>query len=277
MGVKVAVASGKGGTGKTFVATNLVSVIGGQLVDCDVEEPNAHLFLKPRMERMLPVTVTVPRVDESKCDHCRRCAEACRYHALLVLSDRVLFFEELCHSCGVCRFVCPHGAIWEEEKEIGQVRIGEANGVRFIGGVLRVGEPRAVPVIKEAKAQVDPQGPCILDAPPGTSCPAIETVKGSDFCLLVTEPTPFGISDLKMAVEAFRKLGVKMGVVINRCDLGEGAREFCLREGLEVLCEIPFDSRISQVYADGHLVVDKLPEYEEVFRRIWKGIRKSVG
>lgn len=273
----IAVASGKGGTGKTFVATNLAAVLEEvQLVDCDAEAPNAHLFLRPEIEKVHPVTINVPRVDEDRCSHCRRCAEACQYHALLVLPTEVLVFEELCHGCGACSYVCPEGAISERPREIGRVEVGRRGKIRFLRGILKVGEPMATPVIRAAKALRSPGLPTILDAPPGTSCPVVETVKGADFCCLVTEPTPFGLYDLELAVGMLRKLGVKMGVVINRSDIGTGAREFCQKEGLPVLGEIPFREEISRACSEGLLAVEEFPELRGLFLKLWEKVGEAA-
>lgn len=267
----LAVASGKGGTGKTLVATNMASVAGEvQLVDCDAEEPNVHLFIKPiETEGVIPVTLSLPQIDEEKCTHCGRCAEACEYHALMVLGQQVLLFEELCHGCGACSFVCPEGAISERPREIGRVEVGKRGSLRLIQGVLHVGEPMPSPVIRKAKALIDPSVMAILDAPPGTSCPVVETVKGADFCCLVTEPTPFGLYDLTLAVGMVKKLGVKMGVVLNRADVGDqGVREYLQGEEIPLLAEIPFDPRISEVCSRGGLVVEELPHYRGLFSSI---------
>lgn len=273
----VAVASGKGGTGKTFVATNLAAVLKEvQLIDCDVEAPNAHLFLKPEIERVYPVTLGVPQVDENRCTHCRRCAEACQYHALMVLPREVLIFEELCHGCGTCSYICPEGAIWERPREIGRVEMGRSGPIRFVRGVLNIGEPMASPVIRAAKAFREPGLVTILDSPPGTACPVVETVKGADFCCLVTEPTPFGLYDLEIAVQMLRKLGTRMGVVINRSDVGTGAREFCKREGLSVLAEIPFREEIGLACSRGLLVVEEFAELRDLFLRLWERIGEAI-
>ncbi|RUM87797.1 MAG: (4Fe-4S)-binding protein [Thermodesulfatator sp.] len=273
---RVVVASGKGGTGKTLVATNLAWVAEAQIVDCDVEEPNVHLFFQVRREKRLPVKVWLPEINEEKCDYCGRCAEVCRFHALLIFPRQVFLFEEFCHSCGVCEYVCPVKAIGRRLKEIGEVRKGRAGKVTYIGGVLQVGEPRGTPVIKALKQEIDPSVPSILDAPPGTSCLAMEAVKGADLCLLVVEPTPFGLADAALAVEAFKKLGVKMAALINRSDLGEGAEEFCRHHGLEILGRIPLDRKIAEVYTEGLLVAEELPRYQELFSQVWEGIRGSL-
>jgi MinD superfamily P-loop ATPase len=264
----ISVASGKGGTGKTTIAINLALTLEQvQFLDCDVEEPNAHLFLKPRVEKRIPVTVPIPRVDAKKCTLCGRCAEACEFNALAVFPKSVLVFDELCHGCGACSFVCPADAITEEKKEIGVVETGKANGIDFIQGRLKIGEPMATPIIRVEKSLIkNHTRMVIVDAPPGTSCPVIETVKGSDFCLLVTEPTPFGVNDLKLTVEMLKQLHIPMGVLVNRADVGNNdVHEYCRREEIPILLEIPIDLRIARLYSEGIPLVKGLPEYRDTF------------
>jgi MinD superfamily P-loop ATPase len=200
----VSIASGKGGTGKTLVATSLAFSLKGkhrvQLLDCDVEEPNDHIFLKPVITRREAVSIPVPEINEAKCSHCGLCAEVCAYNALAVLPDRVMVFPELCHGCGACSYLCPEKAISEVGRETGVVELGQADGIDFVQGRLDVGEAMPSPVIRRVKEKARPDGVVIIDAPPGTSCPVVESVKGSDFCLLVTEPTPFGFNDLVLAL-----------------------------------------------------------------------------
>ena len=212
----IAVASGKGGTGKTTVATNLaVSLNNVQLIDCDVEEPNCNVFMKMKMKKIDEVKVKIPKVDIHKCDFCGKCSEFCQYNALAVLQGNVMVFPDLCHSCGGCKLVCTKNAITEIERVIG--RIDKGNGsIDFYQGIIEIGEPRATPVIKALKSRIDKKKIVILDAPPGTSCPLIETIKGVDFVLLVTEPTPFGLYDLKITVDVVRRVGIKCGVLLNR-------------------------------------------------------------
>ncbi len=274
----LAIASGKGGTGKTTVATNLASVLDGvQFIDCDVEEPNAHLFLKPEIYKTFSVTISVPRVDESKCTYCGKCAKACEFHAILVFPGKVLVFDELCHGCGACSYICPEEAISEQPKEIGKVEIGRSEGIDFIQGVLHIGEPMPSPVIRKEKTFLNSSKTVILDAPPGTSCPVVETVKGSDFCLLVTEPTPFGLHDLELAVGMVRELGVPMGVLINRSNLGDGRiQEFCAAEGIPVLMELPFDERIGRICSEGGLVVEELEGFREKFLSLYEEILQAL-
>jgi MinD superfamily P-loop ATPase len=272
----ISVASGKGGTGKTTIATNLALAIEQvQFIDCDVEEPNAHLFLKPKIERNVAVTIPIPRIDETKCTHCGRCAEACEFNALVCFPQTVLTFDELCHGCGACSYVCPEDAIREEEKEIGVIEIGARNGIDFIHGRLNVGEPMATPIIRMEKSFIHNEKIVILDAPPGTSCPVIETVKGSDFCLLVTEPTPFGLNDLTLTVELLKQLAIPIGVVINRADVGnKDVHEYCRREKIPILLEIPMDRTIAHLYSEGISMVEKLPEYREKFVGLYALIKE---
>ena len=243
-----------------------------QLLDCDVEEPNAHLFLHPRMTERSPVTILVPEVDAERCTRCGRCSEVCQFHAIAVMAKQVLVFPELCHGCGACGLACPEDAIREVSREVGAVESGKAGKIGFVHGRLNVGEPMATPVIRAVKAHLDSERLTIIDAAPGTACPVVEAVKGSDFCLLVTEPTPFGLSDLRLAVEVMEKMAVPCGVVINRSGEGdEGTESFCASKGLPLLGRIPFDRRIAEAYAHGQHPVYALPElgrrFEEILER----------
>jgi len=232
-----------------------------QLLDCDVEEPNAHLFLHPRLTERTPVTILVPEVDAERCSHCGRCAEACQFHAIAVMAKQVLVFPELCHGCGACALACPEDAIREVPREVGAVESGKAGKIGFVHGRLNVGEPMATPVIRAVKAHLDTKRLTIIDAAPGTACPVVEAVKGSDFCLLVTEPTPFGLSDLRLAVEVMEKLQLPCGVIINRAGEGDNAtEEFCRSKELPLLGRIPFDRRIAEAYAHGIHPVYAFPE-----------------
>ena len=274
----VAIASGKGGTGKTTVAVNLAKVLSErghnvQLLDCDVEEPNGHIFVKPTFDSSERVDVLVPEVDEGLCTLCGQCADICQFKAIVCLKKSVLTFPELCHGCTGCWLVCPEDAITPVGREVGKVESGQANGFCFAQGTLRIGEAMAPPLIKAVKRKIDPAQTCIIDAPPGTSCPVIQAVNGCDFLVLVTEPTPFGLNDLRLAVEMARELRLPHGVVINRCDVGdESVKEYCMNEGIAVLGEIPDDRRIAEVYSRGELIVDALPEYETQFEALWANI-----
>jgi MinD superfamily P-loop ATPase len=261
----ISIASGKGGTGKTTVAVNLaLSLPGGsvQVIDCDVEEPNSHLFLSPSIHRVSSVGIPVPRIDESKCTYCGKCAKVCEYHAIAVILKNVLVFDELCHGCGACSYLCPEKAIFEAEREIGIVQEGNANGIDFVNGVLNIGEPMASPLIRGVKQKVQKERIVILDAPPGTACPVIESVRGSDFCLLVTEPTPFGLNDLELAVGMLEKLGIPKGVVVNKADIGDrGVWDYCTMKDIPVLMEIPMDRKIAESYSKGVPMVAENPFY----------------
>jgi len=277
----ISVASGKGGTGKTLVATSLALSLRDkskvQLLDCDVEEPNAHIFIKPVLIWKEAVFIPIPKVDEARCTYCGKCAEVCAYDAIAVMKEKVLVFPELCHGCGACSYLCPEAAISEEGKEIGVVDIGSSNGIEFVHGKLNVGEAMAPPVIRKVKEHANPKRIVIVDVSPGTSCPVVESIKGSDFCLLVTEPTPFGLSDLVLAVEVARKLKIPCGVVINRTGLGDGkVDEYCYGEGIPVLLTIPLDNGIAYLYSRGTPLVEGIPKWKATFLQLFSNIKEIV-
>jgi MinD superfamily P-loop ATPase len=276
----LSIASGKGGTGKTLVATSLAlslkDIEDVQLVDCDVEEPNDHIFLKPEISGQKSVWIPVPKVDETKCTLCGECAKICAYHAIMVLGKHVLTFPQLCHGCGACSYLCPESAIAEENRETGLIEWGSSRGVSFIKGELNVGDAMAPPVIRKVKEHSG-GGIVIRDAPPGTSCPVVEAVKGSHFCLLVTEPTPFGLNDLTLAVQMIRDLKIPFGVVLNRADVGDsGVQEFCKKEGIPILLSIPLDIEIARAYSRGIPLVEKLPQWQERFRELFNKVKELV-
>ncbi len=275
----ISVASGKGGTGKTTVATNLAVSLGPktQLLDCDVEEPNAHLFIRPIIDNIETITTPVPDVDEEKCTLCGKCAEICQFKAIIVLGETVLPFHELCHSCGGCERVCPENAITEIGRELGVIETESRNGLEFAYGRLRLGEAMSPPLIRKVRELARPDRITIVDAPPGTSCPVIAAMKNADFVLLVTEPTPFGLHDLKLAVGAVETLGIPAGLVINRSDIGDSAvKSYAKQTGLPILMEIPFDRKIAESYSIGELIVEAKPDWKNKFLDLYHRIEEIV-
>ena len=281
--MRIAVASGKGGTGKTTVATNLAlrASRSGRTVaylDCDVEEPNGHIFLKPELSERTPVGEPVPQVDVKKCTLCGCCGEICQYSAIVLVGSSVLVYPELCHACGGCTLVCPEDAITEVSREIGFVETGRAGPIQFVHGVLHVGQARAVPLIKAVKAVPLEVDLAVLDVPPGTSCPVVEAVRGADFVILVTEPTPFGLHDLKLAAETMRALGLPCGVVINRATIaGAPVAPYCQARRIPILAELPDDRRLAEAYSRGEMACDVLPGYEATFLRLLDAAVREAG
>jgi len=317
--VKITVASGKGGTGKTTVATSLALSLAAGLkdgpaqtnsadsvkplfLDCDVEAPNAHFFLEPAFQYRKDVSILIPEVNEDACTHCGRCAEVCQWHAIAVLGQKLLVFPQLCHGCGSCTLICPEGTLYEVPNPIGVIEGGPArDGVGFVQGVLNIGEPMSVPIIRELKklslSSFSSSGPSqadadrlpdwlsslparqtvIIDASPGTTCPVVESMRGVDFCLLVTEPTPFGLHDLRLAVQVAQELNVPVGVIVNRDGVGDsGVDDYCREQGLPVLMRIPLDQRIAEGIARGIPLLHILPEYGERFRSLYDQIEEIV-
>lgn len=275
----ISVASGKGGTGKTTIALNLVLSIEDevQLLDCDVEEPNAHIFLKVQLKQRDLITTPIPKINEERCTLCGVCQGICAYHAIIIVKDKVLVFPELCHSCGGCSLLCPENAIAEINKEIGYIDIGDSGGISFIQGTLNIGEAMPTPLIKAVKRNLDPSKIVIIDSPPGTSCPVVESVRGSDFCILVTEPTPFGLNDLILAVDLLRELNIPFGAVINKADIGSDEVEnYCKSEGIPILMKIPFKREIAEAYSKGIPLVEAFPDYRENFKNLFNTIKQLI-
>ncbi len=277
----ISVASGKGGTGKTLVATSLALALKDkhevQLLDCDVEEPNDHIFIKPDIRHQNAVSIPVPKVDEEKCTHCGKCAEVCAYNAIAVVKEYVLTFPELCHGCGACSYLCPEQAISEVANDIGIIETGNAGAIDFVHGKLTIGQAMAPPVIRKVKELADKNKVAIIDASPGTSCPVVEAIKESDFCLLVTEPTPFGLNDLALAVETVRQLDIPCGIVLNRAGAGNGKTlEYCRKENLPILLTIPLDIEIAHLYSKGVALVEGMPQWREDFVGLFNKIVELV-
>jgi MinD superfamily P-loop ATPase len=279
--MQIAIASGKGGTGKTTIAVNLAAVADGEvrLLDCDVEAPNSRLFLRCDIDREEPVTVATPEVDADRCSGCRTCGEFCRFGAIFApgKGGTPLIFPELCHGCGGCAVVCPTQAIREVARPIGQVRYGCWDGKGLIDGLLAKGESMTPTVIRAVKANAEPSGLTLIDAPPGTSCAAVEAVRDADFVVLVTEPTPFGLHDLRLAVEMARRLERRFGVVINRDGIGDDrVHQYCAAESIPLLSTIPNERRVAETYARGGLLVDAIPALRPHFRELLGQIREAV-
>lgn len=276
--MKIAVASGKGGAGKTTVATNLAYTLSKKglnvtYVDCDVEEPNGHLFLKPVIHSGSPAGIYVPSVDSTRCRLCGLCSQICQYSAIVCLGQQILTFPEMCHSCGGCWLVCPSDAIRRQFRRLGYVEHGMADNLYFSKGTLDIGEARCTPVLKELKKQVSATDITIFDAPPGTTCPVIETISNTEFVVLVTEPTPFGLHDLILAIEMTNRLNIPMGVIINKMDGNfKDVHDYCNRQLIPILAEIVEDRAIAEAYSRGELLVHTFPSFSILFSKIFDRI-----
>ncbi len=281
-GIRIAVASGKGGTGKTTIATNLAHILARDscavtYADADVEEPNGHLFFPLDEKARTEVSVMNPVVDYKRCDLCGVCADVCEFNALAVVGNKVLVFPALCHSCGACAILCPQEAILETPRSIGLIRSGVSHQVSFLGGELGVSESQAPPVIRALKRRLPQEGTVVIDAPPGTSCPVVEAVTGADYVVLVTEPTPFGLNDLRLAVGMLRELHLPFGVVINRSDIGGSmVRDYCRTERIRILLEVPFDRRTARAYAVGRLASETDRAFAGRMRKLYESVLQEV-
>lgn len=278
----IAIASGKGGTGKTTVAVNLAMVFNKStvLADCDVEEPNVHLFLRPEWKFEEPVTIPVPEFDKNLCTGQARCREACRFNAIVVLGDSPLLFPELCHSCGACTRACPEQAITEIPRLIGKLNQGQSRSIDVIMGTLNIGEARSSPIIQQVRARASSFDSeiCLIDAPPGTTCPVVESVRDVDYVVLVTEPTPFGYHDLTLAIDMCKQMNLKFGVVLNRSHDGNEKKilTFLEKQKVPILAQIPFSFDIATIVSNGELLTEANPEYHKLFSTLAKNIELEV-
>lgn len=274
--MKIAILSGKGGTGKTTVSASLaLSIDRCQYVDCDVEEPNGSIFLKPDIKESIPVNVLVPQVDASKCNGCGYCGKACQFHAIAVVKGKVLVFPEICHHCGACLIACPQDAIKEIDRTTGVVEIDGRN--TFLQGRLNIGEPVSIPIIRELKKRLRDDIAVVLDCSPGASCTVVQSVNGCDYCILVTEPTPFGLHDLKIAVQLIKKMGIPFGVVVNKASSDNTSiQEYCAENHIEVLMEIPYSQEIAQAYSNGMLPVQSNSQWKQKFSELYQKLERGA-
>ncbi|MCD4802152.1 MAG: ATP-binding protein [Anaerolineales bacterium] len=283
--MKIAIASGKGGTGKTTIATAFAQALSKErksvsLLDCDVEGPNSHIFIQPELDQFEDVNMLIPSVDAEACTGCGKCAEVCQFHAIVVIGGQTLVFPEMCHGCGSCTLICPEKAITEIPNRLGILEGGlSQEGIRFGHGILDIGEPMAVPVISKLKKWRDLMDAevVLIDSPPGASCPVVESLRGADYIILVTEPTPFGLHDLRQAYKVTQELEIPAGVIINRAGIGDtGVEQYCEEMGLQILMQIPLEREIGHGIAQGKSLLDIKPEYENRFLQLHLQITEAL-
>lgn len=276
--MRIAVLSGKGGTGKTFVSVNLACAAEKAVyVDCDVEEPNGHLFLKPEITEKTPVTVMVPEVDMEKCTGCRKCVDFCKYNALALIKDKMLIFYEVCHSCGGCTILCPAKAIVEKERAIGIIEEGQSDNVTVLTGCLNTGEVSGVPIIKGLMNKLTQDDDIVIDCPPGSACIVMESIREADYCVLVAEPTLFGVHNLSMVYDLVRLFNKPFGVVLNKCLPEENPSEqFCVEHQVKILAKIPYDEELGRINSQGHVAERENKQYQELFERLLQDLRKEA-
>ncbi|MEN6314577.1 MAG: ATP-binding protein [Clostridiaceae bacterium] len=276
--MRIAALSGKGGTGKTFVSVNLACAAGKAVyIDCDVEEPNGHLFLKPCITGKLPVKVAVPEVDADKCTGCRKCVDFCKYNALALIKDKLMIFREICHSCGGCMLFCPEKAFAENERTIGTIEEGKSGDVTVFTGCLNTGEVSGVPIIKELMGKMSEQGTVVIDCPPGRACTVMESIRKADFCILVAEPTIFGVHNLSMVYDLAKLFNRPFGVVLNKCmPGGNPAEQFCMDNKISIIGRIPYDEELGRLNSRGLIAVYENTQYMELFQKMLKVIEKEA-
>jgi MinD superfamily P-loop ATPase len=280
--ISLSILSGKGGTGKTTLAVNLALALDNvQLLDADVEEPNDYLFISPKIEEKEKESVMrlIPEVNDEKCTACRKCVDFCEYNALAMMLDNVLVFEEVCHSCGGCKIVCPENAITEKEKELGKIRHHQLDNLDFWQGELNTGEEKAVPVIEKLKSKIDHSKKTIIDSPPGTTCPTIEAITDTNFTVVVTEPSAFGLHDLKMVVEMLKQIDQPFAVIINRAEADSDylIEKYCQQKEIKVLLKIPFSRKIAELYSNGIPFVNQIEGWESKFKGLYQKILEEAG
>lgn len=277
--LKIAVLSGKGGTGKTLVSVNLAATANNSTyIDCDVEEPNGHLFLKPKDIKEEIVKVFIPSINEELCNGCRKCVEFCNFNALAFIKNKVMLFDEICHSCGGCMLICPNKAITEKEKTVGIIQSGVSDNVKVISGFLNTGEASGVPIIKKLlNTNIDKSNFTIIDCPPGSACTAMESIRDADYCILVAEPTLFGVHNLNLVYELVQLFHKPYGVILNKCtDEENPAEEFCIKNNIKILGMIPFDNELGTINSSALIAVRESQRYKDLFVKIFDNVKKEV-